>query len=221
VCSTNFLATTAAAATLTITLAACAQTVTPPPGTAAPPAAASSPTPAAPTAAAATAAAPDPNAPEVIEAGDIPDNQVFVPYTAPDGRYTVSVPEGWARTADGGAVMFSDKFNLVRMETLARPGGAPDVASARAEELPALSTSVPGFTPGDVTAVDRKGGPAVLISYTATSPVDPVTGKAITTAVERYEFWQSGQEVVLTLSGAKGADNVDPWRIVSDSFRWQ
>jgi hypothetical protein len=25
---------------------------------------------------------------------------------------------------------------------------------------------------------------------------------------------------VLTLSGPKGADNVDPWRIVSDSLKW-
>jgi hypothetical protein len=29
-----------------------------------------------------------------------------------------------------------------------------------------------------------------------------------------------GREVVLTLSGPKGADNVDPWRIVTDSLRW-
>jgi hypothetical protein len=42
----------------------------------------------------------------------------------------------------------------------------------------------------------------------------------VLTAVERYAFWRSGREVVLTLSGAKGADNVDPWRMVTDSFRW-
>ena len=40
-------------------------------------------------------------------------------------------------------------------------------------------------------------------------------------AVERYAFWHDGQEAVLTLSGPKGADNVDPWRIVTDSLRWQ
>ena len=40
-------------------------------------------------------------------------------------------------------------------------------------------------------------------------------------AVERYEFWKAGTEVVLTLSGPQGADNVDPWRIVTDSFGWQ
>ena len=39
--------------------------------------------------------------------------------------------------------------------------------------------------------------------------------------MERYTFWHDGQEAVLTLSGPKGADNVDPWRIVTNSLRWQ
>jgi hypothetical protein len=38
--------------------------------------------------------------------------------------------------------------------------------------------------------------------------------------VERYEFWRAGREVVLTLAGPVDADNVDPWRTVSDSLRW-
>jgi hypothetical protein len=38
--------------------------------------------------------------------------------------------------------------------------------------------------------------------------------------VQRYTFWKNGNQVVLTLSGAVGADNVDPWHIVTDSFRW-
>lgn len=37
---------------------------------------------------------PDPNAVEPAVAGDIPDNQVFVPYTPADARFTVTVPEG-------------------------------------------------------------------------------------------------------------------------------
>jgi hypothetical protein len=47
-----------------------------------------------------------------------------------------------------------------------------------------------------------------------------VTGKPGTDAVERYAFFHKGIEVVLTLSGPKGADNVDPWMLVSDSLRW-
>jgi hypothetical protein len=189
-------------------------------GAAAPPApAAPSGVTAAPIATAAASGTPDPNAPEIVAAGDIPDNQVYVPYTAPGGGFTVAVPQGWARSSDGAATVFSDKFNTVRVEMLARPT-APDAASARATEVPALA-SARSFTLGDVTTVNRKAGSAVLITYTAASPVDPVTGKSVLTSVERYEFWRAGQEVVLTLSGAKGADNVDPWRTVSDSFRWR
>ena len=33
-------------------------------------------------------------------------------------------------------------------------------------------------------------------------------------------FFHSGRAVVLTLSGPKGADNVDPWRLVTDSLQW-
>ena len=40
-------------------------------------------------------------------------------------------------------------------------------------------------------------------------------------AVERYEFWRGGTEAVVTLSGAAGSDNVDPWRLVTDSFTWR
>src|SRR5581483_9864652 len=58
----------------------------------------------------------DPNAPEVNAAGDIPDNQVFVDYSPPSGGFTVTVPEGWARSEAGGAVTFTDKLNSVRME---------------------------------------------------------------------------------------------------------
>jgi hypothetical protein len=49
---------------------------------------------------------------------------------------------------------------------------------------------------------------------------DPVTGKARTNAVERHVFTHHGQRVILTLTAPKGADNVDPWRIVTDSLRW-
>jgi hypothetical protein len=33
-------------------------------------------------------------APETNPAGDIPDNQAFVPFTPPTGLFTVTVPEG-------------------------------------------------------------------------------------------------------------------------------
>ncbi|MFL6252832.1 MAG: hypothetical protein ACJ75N_20340 [Actinomycetes bacterium] len=172
------------------------------------------------TAAPASSGGVDPNAPEVNPAGDIPDNQVFVPYHPPGGRFTVKVPEGWARVVRGGTVSFTDKLNTIRMESHPAPA-APTVASARRDELPAVRAASRRYEPGTVTQVHRTAGPAVLITYKADAPANPVTGKVVHDAVERYELWHAGTEAVLTLSGPVGADNVDPWRIVTDSFRWR
>ena len=160
------------------------------------------------------------NAPEVNPAGDIPDNQVFVPYSPPGGRFTVKVPEGWGRTARAGTVSFTDKLNTIGMEPRPAPA-APTVASARQVELPAIRSASRRYEPGSATQVRRAGGDVVLVTFKADAPADPVTGKVVHDAVERYEFWRGGTEAILTLAGPVGADNVDPWRIVSDSFRWR
>jgi hypothetical protein len=159
-------------------------------------------------------------APENNPAGDIPDNQVYVPFTPPGGAFTVSVPEGWARTTDGAATIFTDKANAVRIEAYAL-AAAPSTESVSVDELPIIASSTPGYRSGTVTAVQRKAGQVMLITYQGTSPPNPVTGKVGTDAIERYEFWRDGHEVILTLSGPVGADNVDPWRTVTDSLQWQ
>src|SRR4051794_11301974 len=160
----------------------------------------------------------DPNAKEVSPAGDIPDNQAYVVYSPPGADYSVKVPEGWARSVAAGAVTFTDKLNSIRMEEGAAKG-APSVAAARSE-LPRLARQVMGFKPGKISVVKRTAGPAVRITYLASSPPDAVTGKTRTNAVERYLFVRKGKQVTLTLSGPKGADNVDPWKLVSDSLTW-
>ena len=167
-----------------------------------------------------TAAADNPNAPEVNPAGDIPDNQVFVEYAPPSGGYSLKVPEGWARSEAGGAITFTDKLNRIRMETTAA-ASAPTVSSAQHDEVPAIQAASKNYEAGKVTQVSRKSGPAILITYRADSEPDPVTGKVVHDDVERYEFWRGGTEVILTLSGPVGADNVDPWRIVTDAFTWK
>jgi hypothetical protein len=156
---------------------------------------------------------------EVNPSGDIPDNQAFVPYSPPGARFTVSVPEGWSRLIQDGGVAFTDKLNSVRIAAGPQPQ-APTVESVRAQELPALRASVPGYQPGTLGTVTRSAGPAILITYGAISDPDPVTGRSRPNDVQRYEFWHTGQGVTLTLSGPKGADNVDPWRKVTDSLRW-
>jgi hypothetical protein len=162
---------------------------------------------------------PNPNAPEVSPAGDIPDNQAYVAYSPPGARYAVKVPEGWSRIASAQGTTFTDKLNSITMTT--QPASTPlSVQQARQVELPKLARSVKGFQAGTVATVHRTAGPAIRMTYTATGQPNPVTGKAVTDAVERYIFFHGGKTLVLTLSGPKGADNVDPWRIVTDSVRW-
>ena len=98
---TRTLAVAAAAlATAAAVLAGCGTSATAPSGSA--------------TLSSSTAAAPTP---ETNPAGDIPDNQAYVPFTPPTGLFTVSVPEGWGRSTDGAATIFTDKLNTVRIET--------------------------------------------------------------------------------------------------------
>ena len=160
----------------------------------------------------------DPNAPEIVEPGDIPDNQVFIQYNSANGVYTIKVPEGWARTEAGEVVTFTDKYNSIEIQSSAA-AAAPTVDSVTANGLADLSVD-PTFTLLNVEAVNRSAGSGVLVTYEIASAPNSVTGKKALLAVERYLFFHNGKVVTLTLGGAKGADNVDPWRIVSDSLAW-
>ena len=168
-----------------------------------------------------TSAAPRPSgaaaATEINPAGDIPDNQAFVPYRG--AGFTVSVPEGWARTMTGSTVMFADKYNSITIDTESA-AAAPTTATAQRTELATIRATTKGFGGGSVSSVRRKSGSAILITYNATSQPNAVTGKVAKEAVERYEFWRAGRELVLTLAAPVGSDNVDPWRTVTDSFTW-
>jgi hypothetical protein len=162
--------------------------------------------------------APAGQASEPNSAGDIPDTQAFVAFTAPDGSFTVQIPEGWARTDAPGNVTFSDNYNSVTVES--HTGTEPTVDSVRSTELATIAGSDPSVTSADVRTVDRAAGHAILVTFNRNSAPNPVTGKVVAAAVERYEFFHAGHIVVLTLAGPVGADNVDPWRKVTDSFRW-
>jgi hypothetical protein len=160
-----------------------------------------------------------PVAAETNAPGDIPDTQVFVPWSPSGGGFTVKVPEGWSRTTQGSGTVFTDKFNSVRIERVVT-STPPTVDSVRSTDIPQIQGGSTGFTLGKISTVRRKGGSAVLAEYRADSAPNQVTGKSISLNVQRYAFFKQGSEVVLTLSGAVGADNVDPWRIVTDSFGW-
>jgi hypothetical protein len=159
-----------------------------------------------------------PKTAEASPAGDIPDNQAYVAYSPGGGGFSVKVPEGWAQAKAASGTTFTDKLNSITIEAVPAKA-ALSVSEAKKADLAKLA-SLKGFSAQGVSAVHRNAGTAVRIKYLADSKPDPVTGKVTKDAVERYVFFHNGQRVVLTLSGPKGADNVDPWKIVTNSVRW-
>ena len=150
-------------------------------------------------------------------AGDIPDSQVFVDYASPLG-FSLQVPEGWARTTTPDGARFVDHYDSVAVSVvpaaaLPTPEAAPKPESQSASLGPSavISKAVP---------VTEPAGRAVRLVYTSASAANPVTGKAIKLENERFLFWKDGKLATLTLSAPLGADNVDQWRLMSRSFRW-
>lgn len=157
---------------------------------------------------------------EYSPAGDIPDDQVFVDYTDTSGRVTIKVPEGWAQSDTANGASFTDKLNTIQLEVF-EASQQPTEATVKSDDLLQILSSMSNYSGGEVSSVDRAGTTAILATYEADGPKDDVTGKTVTDAFERYVYFQDGVEAILTLSGPTGADNVDPWRLVSDSLRWK
>ena len=150
--------------------------------------------------------------------GDIPDNLAFVPYANAAGGYRFTHPEGWAETAKGSTVLFTDKLNGVTA-TAGTSASPPTVSDAKAQDVPALRRSQPAFELRSVTAVSVPGASGVRIVYRRNSAPDAVTGRQYRDEVERYELVSHGREVVLELFGPVGADNVDAYRTMVQSLR--
>jgi hypothetical protein len=62
---------------------------------------------------------------------------------------------------------------------------------------------------GEKTTVTRQSAP------------DPVTGKRLPLTVDVYEYENAGKVAVLELSTPEGVDNVDAYRLISESFAWR
>jgi hypothetical protein len=152
-------------------------------------------------------------------AGDIPDNQAFVKYTPTSGGIEVKVPEGWSQSTSDSSVEFTDKLNIVSLNWVT---GAvePTVERANSVDAPELAGTEPSFQLGDTKEVSLPGGKAILIEYQKDSTPNEVTGKTYRMDVLLYEFYHNGWQVNLKLASPVGADNVDPWKIISGSFRW-
>jgi len=161
-----------------------------------------------------------PVAPEKNPPGDIPDSQVFVNYSPASGLYKIDVPEGWARMAAGDNATFMDKLDGVSIE-ISKAAGPITAQSVEKDQVPALKKAEHAVEVQSVSSVKLPGGPAVLVVYTSNSLPDPVTDKQVRLENNRYYYYQKGQLAVLNLYAPQGADNVDQWKRISESFRWQ
>ena len=205
------------AAALTAILAGCASGGSNPtsqPAPSAQPAAAGSTKPAAGT----SSQAPVPA--ESNPPGDIPDTTVYVPFISAAGHLTLKVPEGWSRKQTATSSTFTSNLNSISLAWQPTTS-APSVSTARRTTVPALRNSTLAFHLESVRAVTLRGGQALEIIYRVNSAPNAVTGRQYRLVVERFEFFKNGHAAVLNLSSAVGSDNVDPWRIVSESFRWR
>jgi hypothetical protein len=144
---------------------------------------------------------------------------VYVPYRSAKGGFTISVPEGWSRSTTNTSVTFTDKLNTV-MVSWQPASAAPTVTSAKSTEVTALQQTTRAFVLKSVSTATLPAGPTVLILYEANSAPNAVTGKQYRLSVLRYELFKHGTELAVTLLSPVGADNVDPWRIVTTSVRW-
>lgn len=164
-------------------------------------------------------AAERPAAPEKNPPGDIPDTQVFVTYASPSG-FSLKVPEGWARTDRRDGASFSDKYNAVGV-TVASAASAPTAASAADREAADLVKAGRAVKIRAIRKVMLRSGPALLIDYTSNSEPNPVTNKQLRLESNRYLIYRGGKLATLDLSAPLGADNVDQWKLMSNSFQWR
>jgi hypothetical protein len=150
--------------------------------------------------------------------GDIPDTQAFLVYHNAARGFSMSYPEGWAIKEHGPDVTISEKNNLLHV--VIERAAPPNIASVTAE-LQRLKASDPSLTFSAPTVVKVTSGSALKTTYTTRSAPNPVTGKSVLLVVDRYELGRDGKRAIVDLGTPKGVDNVDAYRMIINSFRWQ
>ncbi len=158
-------------------------------------------------------------APEVNPPGDIPDSQAFVKYPNTTGGYQLEVPEGWGRSEGGADVTFVDKFDGVKVH-VPSASAAPTIATVRTNEVRDIQSQGHAVTITGVSQVGLPGGKAIVIKYTSNSDPNSVTNKQVRLENVTYLFYRNGKEAMLTMWAPLGADNVDQWNRMANSFHW-
>ncbi len=159
-----------------------------------------------------------PVAPEVSAPGDIPDSQAFIVFKSRAG-FSIKVPEGWSRKDGKDGTVFNDKYNHISL-TSGISDMPVNVAYAKSRLVPDLEKTGRAVKVTKVEEVAFKSGKIIKIAYDSNSEPNDVTNKQVREENERFFFLKNGKLVVLQLSAPKGADNVDQWKLISSSFKW-
>jgi len=150
--------------------------------------------------------------------GDIPDNQVFLTYDNRAAGYSIRYPEGWARKGSASDVTFQDRANVIHV-VIAK--GAPQSPASASAGLAELKRTDPTVKAGQPQRITIAGAPVIKLTYTRLSAADPVTGKRLPLTIDRYEYAHGGKVAIVDLGTPKGVDNVDAYRMISETFRWR
>jgi hypothetical protein len=150
--------------------------------------------------------------------GDIPDNQQFLSYrrNGPAG-YSISYPQGWARSGNGDRVIFQDKSNTV---TINLASGAHPTSASVSAELKQEAAADPCLQAGQPQATTAGPNQVIKVTYTTEGQKSPVTGQRPKITVDRYVYFKGGTVATVDLATPVGVDNVDAYRMISESFRW-
>jgi hypothetical protein len=159
-------------------------------------------------------------APEKNPPGDIPDTQVFIDYAPSFARFTLKVPEGWARTDNPDGASFVDKLDGVIIKVTSA-ATRPTAISVKGQYVPDLVNRVRAMKLEKVEAVKLPAGETIRISYSSNSEPNPVTSKQVRLENQIYLYYANGKLVSVEFYAPYGSDNVDQWRLMSRSFRWQ
>jgi hypothetical protein len=97
----------------------------------------------------------------------------------------------------------------------------PTVASVRAKEVKQIASNVRAVK---ITGISEEtlasGAKAVAIRYTSNSNPSAITNKQVRLENVTYILYKNGKEAMLTMWAPVGADNVDQWNRMANSFRW-
>jgi hypothetical protein len=144
---------------------------------------------------------------------------VFLHFKNASAGYSIKYPEGWTQSGSGSDVTFRDKNNIVHIIT--GGGSQPPTAPTVTAELQALKRSDPTLAFNTPQKIALGSTRAIKVTYTTRSSPDPVTGKSVLLIVDRYELAGPGRRATVDLGTPQGVDNVDAYRMMIQSFRWQ